>query len=207
MNLPFIYRNHDKPNSEKLDRLFKILSNLGFEYKKHNIDDGIYTKSLQSILNQVEGTPSEKIISSLMLKSMAKANYSNENIGHFGLASQFYTHFTSPIRRYPDLIVHRLLRTYLFNKSLDLKTINKYDNMLYEIGVSTSKSERTAIDLEREVEDIKKAEYVVKMTFPQKALISSVTSFGVFVELENTSVTGINESGAFPPLAEVAPLL
>src|SRR5699024_6076578 len=143
--------------------------------------------ALQKVIEEVQGKPEEMIVSKLMLRSMKQAKYDPKSIGHFGLASQFYTHFTSPIRRYPDLTVHRLIRTYLFEKKMDQSTMDQWKEKMPEIARHTSEAERTAVDAERDVDDMKKAEYMLdKIGEEYTGVISSVTSFGMFVEFENT---------------------
>ncbi len=152
---------------------------------------------LQALLRDVDGTKYDKVINMLMLRSMAKAVYSETNDGHYGLAFANYTHFTSPIRRYPDTTVHRLLRTYLFFKNTDAKTIAHVKAILPDIADATSKSERVAMLCEREVMDMKKAEFMVPHigeTF--EAVISTLTRFGMFVELPNT-VEGLVHISSF----------
>src|SRR5699024_7116925 len=147
----------------------------------------VHPQALQKVIEKVQGEKEEMIVSKLMLRSMKQAKYDPQSIGHFGLASEFYTHFTSPIRRYPDLIVHRLIRTYLIDKQMDKKTIDHWKNNLPEIARHTSEMERAAVDTERETDDLKKAEYMEdKIGEEFEGVISSVTSFGMFVELENT---------------------
>jgi len=184
LNLPFIYRVHDKPKEEKIERLLRMSAALGYKVKGKK---EITNLELQKLLDNVKGSPAEKGVNLLMLRSMQKAIYSENNIGHYGLAFSHYTHFTSPIRRYPDLIVHRLLREYLFmdNKSLDI--INYYTEKMPEIAEQTSKCERLAVKLEREVVDMKKAEYISKYINKEfDGIISSVTGFGVYITLPNT---------------------
>ncbi len=184
MNLPFIYRVHEEPKAEKLEKLITMAKALGFSVKGKKT---ITHQALQKLLKKVEDTASEKGINMLALRSMQKAEYSPHNLGHFGLAFSHYTHFTSPIRRYPDLMVHRLLRTYLLEKKLDKETIHHYDDLMMSIAKDTSKKERNAINLERDVLDMKKAEYMadkIGQTF--EGQISSVTSFGLYVSLPNT---------------------
>ena len=184
LNLPFIYRVHDKPKEDKIERLLRMTAALGYKVKgKREISN----LELQKLLDSVKGSPAEKGINLLMLRSMAKAIYSENNIGHYGLAFSHYTHFTSPIRRYPDLIVHRLLREYLFMDNQSLEVINYYSEEMPEIASSTSKSERLAVQLEREVVDMKKAEYISKYINKEfDGIISSVTGFGIYVTLPNT---------------------
>ena len=138
------------------------------------------------ITEAVHGKPEHAAINTMMLRSLQKARYSEESLGHFGLAAEFYTHFTSPIRRYPDLVVHRLIRRYLFDQDLSKETLDYYTAIMPEIGEQTSKRERDAIDAEREVEDMKKAEYMEKhIGETYTGMISGVTKFGMFVELPN----------------------
>ncbi|KFZ26711.1 MAG: Ribonuclease R [Candidatus Izimaplasma bacterium HR2] len=184
LNLPFIYRVHDKPKEEKIERLLRMSAALGFKVKGKK---EITNLELQKLLDNVKGSPAEKGINLLMLRSMQKAIYSENNIGHYGLAFTHYTHFTSPIRRYPDLIVHRLLREYLFMDNQSLDVINYYTDEMPDIATSTSKSERQAVLLEREVVDMKKAEYISKYINKEfDGIISSVTGFGIYVTLPNT---------------------
>lgn len=184
MNLPFIYRVHEKPTEEKLNRLLNMASALGFQVKAKN---EISNFELQKLVDKVHGTEAEKGINLLMLRSMQKAIYSELNLGHYGLSFKFYTHFTSPIRRYPDLIVHRLLREYLFKGNQSTEVIDYYAEKMKEIAAKTSETERRAVLLEREVVDMKKAEYIsgyINKRFD--GIIGSVTSFGLYVSLPNT---------------------
>ena len=184
MNLPFIYRIHEYPKEEKIRSFLGFVSGLGY-HVNGNVKD-FSPKSLQNILGQLEDKPEFKILSTLLLRSMQKAVYKPENLGHYGLASSCYTHFTSPIRRYPDTTVHRLLRTYLFDGKLDMATIRKWEEKLVYIADHSSERERASVDCEREVEDMKMAEYMEKHIGEEfEGMISSVTSFGLFVELDN----------------------
>ena len=184
LELPFIYRVHESPKEEKLERLLTMSQALGFKVKAKS---EITHKELQKLLQRVEDTASEKGMNLMMLRSMQKAIYSPSNLGHFGLAFDHYTHFTSPIRRYSDLIVHRLLREYFFNKNQTEKTIKHYDSIMRDIANQTSTKEREAIGLERDVLDMKKAEYMSQFIGEKfKGTISSVTAFGVYVGLPNT---------------------
>ena len=127
------------------------------------------------------------VISTMMLRSMQQARYDDVNLGHFGLSAEHYTHFTSPIRRYPDLIVHRLIRKYLIDKTMDDKTLNKWEEALPEIADHTSQRERRAIEAERDTDELKKAEYMVQHIGEEyEGIISSVANFGMFIELPNT---------------------
>ncbi len=185
MDVPFIYRVHEHPKPEKLERFHKLARALGYEIK--GTKDHVHPKALQMITEAVQGKPEHAAINTMMLRSLQKAKYSEESLGHFGLAAEFYTHFTSPIRRYPDLIVHRLIRRYLFEQDLSNETLTYYNSIMPEIGVQTSKRERDAIDAEREVEDMKKAEYMTQFIDEEfEGVISSVTKWGMYVELPNT---------------------
>ena len=184
MNLPFIYRVHEYPKEEKIRSFLGFVSGLGYKITG-NIKDFKPT-TMQNILEQLKDKPEYKILSTLLLRSMQKAVYRPENLGHYGLASSCYTHFTSPIRRYPDTTVHRLLRTYLFDKNIDMKTIKKWEEKLVYVAEHSSERERASIDCEREVEDMKMAEYMEKHIGEEfEGMISSITSFGMFVELDN----------------------
>ena len=184
MNLPFIYRVHEYPKEEKIRSFLTFVSSLGYSVNG-NIKD-VKPTTMQKILAQLEDKPEFKILSSLLLRSMQKAVYKSENLGHYGLASSCYTHFTSPIRRYPDLSVHRLLHTYLFDGKIDMPTIRKWEERLVYIAEHSSEKERASVDCEREVDDMKMAEYMEKHIGEEfEGMISSITSFGMFVELPN----------------------
>ena len=184
MNLPFIYRVHEYPKEEKIKSFLSFLQTLGYT-TYGNIKD-VSPKNIQKLLNFLKDKKEFKILSSLLLRNMQKAVYLPQNLGHFGLASKCYTHFTSPIRRYPDTTVHRLLRTYLFNNDLSSNTINKWEEKLIYISDHSSVTERVSVDCEREVEDMKMAEYMEKHIGEEfSGMISSVTNFGLFVELDN----------------------
>lgn len=184
MELPFIYRIHGKPNEEKIESFSQFLKTLGIsiQYNKNEITP----KDMQRVLDSLKENKLFHLLSNLLLRSMQKAVYDKNNIGHFGLASKCYTHFTSPIRRYPDQTVHRLLRTYLFQKKLDPETIRYWDLKLISIAEHSSEKERNAISCEREVDDMKKAEYMMKHIGEEyEGMITSVLNFGMFVELDN----------------------
>ena len=184
MNLPFIYRVHEYPKEEKIKSFLSFVSGLGYTVTG-NIKDCKPT-TIQNILKQLDDKPEYKILSSLLLRSMQKAVYKPENLGHYGLGSTCYTHFTSPIRRYPDTTVHRLLRTYLIEGKMDMATIKKWEEKLIYVSEHSSSRERASVDCEREVEDMKMAEYMEKHIGEHFiGMISSVTSFGMFVELDN----------------------
>ncbi|MBM7690994.1 ribonuclease R [Peribacillus deserti] len=185
MDVPFIYRIHEDPKEDKLRRFFEFITNFGYIVK--GSANSIHPRALQEIIEAVEGKPEEMVISTVMLRSMQQAKYDPESLGHFGLSADYYTHFTSPIRRYPDLIVHRLIRTYLIEGKLDAQTRAKWGTMLPEIAKHTSERERRAVDAERETDDLKKAEFMMdKIGEEYDGIIGSVTSFGMFVELSNT---------------------
>jgi len=185
LDVPFIHRIHEDPDEGKLQHFFEFLAGLGHRVK--GTANEIHPRALQKVLDKVQGQPEEMIVSKLMLRSMKQAKYDPESIGHFGLSTEFYTHFTAPIRRYPDLTVHRLIRTYLLNKQMDQETLDTWENELPDIARHTSEMERAAVEAEREVDDLKKAEYMSdKIGEQYTGAISSVTNFGLFVELENT---------------------
>lgn len=184
MELPFIYRVHDLPNAEKIEDFMNLVKALG--YTIHTSINEITPKSMQRLLNELKDKPEFSILSSLLLRSMKKAEYSKTNIGHFGLASTDYTHFTSPIRRFPDLTVHRLLKKYLIEKDFSMSTINYLENNLVDIAEHSSERELASINAERDVADMKMAEYMESHIGEEYiGTISSVTNFGFFVELDN----------------------
>ena len=184
MDLPFIYRVHGAPNSDKIDDFTNLLKALGYTLKTRTLD--MTPKTMQNVLKELDDKPEFKILSSLLLRSMRKAEYSKENIGHFGLASKAYTHFTSPIRRFPDLTVHRLLKKYLVEKDFSMATINYLNNALVSIAEHSSEREVAAQNAERDVDDMKMAEYMESHIGEiYEGVISSVTSFGFFVKLPN----------------------
>lgn len=185
MDVPFIHRIHEDPDEGKLESFFEFLASLGIAVK--GTANEVHPRALQKVLEQIKDEPEEMIVSKLMLRSMKQAKYAPQSVGHFGLATQFYTHFTAPIRRYPDLIVHRLIRTYLFNQDMDKNTLSYWRENLPDIAKHTSEMERRAVDAERETDDLKKAEFMLdKIGEEFDGIISSVTNFGMFVELENT---------------------
>lgn len=184
MNLPFIYRVHEYPKQERIQNFLAFVSNLGY-HVTGNIKDNKPT-TVQHILNCLKDKKEFPILSSLLLRSMQKAVYLPQNLGHYGLASPCYTHFTSPIRRYPDTTVHRLLRTYLFNHDMSPQTLHHWEEKLIFVADHSSAMERASIDCEREVEDMKMAEYMEEHIGEEYiGMISSVMSFGMFVQLDN----------------------
>lgn len=184
MDLPFIYRVHDIPNSEKITKFLNLVSALG--YKVNGKIKDLTPISMQKLLEQLKDVPEYKVLSNMLLRSMRKAVYQKENIGHFGLGSKCYTHFTSPIRRYPDLEVHRLLRKYLYENKIDNETIDYYNANLDYIAEQASEREQASVDAEREVDDMKMAEYMENHIGEEfDGVISGVENFGFFVELDN----------------------
>ncbi|WP_412973373.1 ribonuclease R [Niallia circulans] len=185
MQVPFIYRIHEDPKEEKLRRFFEFITNFGYIVK--GTANSVHPRALQEIIESVQGTPEEMVISTVMLRSMQQAKYYPESLGHFGLSTEFYTHFTSPIRRYPDLIVHRLIRTYLIEGDISSATQEKWNSRLTEIAEHSSSMERRSVEAERETDELKKSEYMLdKIGKEYDGIISSVTNFGMFVELTNT---------------------
>ena len=184
MNLPFIYRIHEYPKEEKIRSFLGFIGTLGY-HLNGDVKD-LRPKTIQRVLDFLRDKKEFKILSSLLLRSMQKAIYSPTNLGHYGIASTCYTHFTSPIRRYPDTTVHRLLHTYLFDGKIDMQTIKKWEEKLVFVADHSSEKERASVDCEREVEDMKMAEYMEQHIGESfEGMISSITNFGMFVELDN----------------------
>lgn len=184
LHVPFIYRIHETPKEEKIKSFFEMLSGLGVEVTGKVTD--IKPKMLQKILKKVAGKPEEPMVSVMLLRSMQQAKYSPEPLGHFGLAAKDYTHFTSPIRRYPDLMAHRMIHYYAEN-GLGEASQAKFQAELPEVSQYSSQAERRAIDAERDTDAMKKAEYMADHVGEEfDAVVSSVTKFGMFVELPNT---------------------
>lgn len=184
-NLPFIYRIHEEPSEQKLTNFTNLVANLGYPLATGT--DKVSAKMLQQVLKAATGTDAEAAISTMLLRSMQKARYSDVCEGHYGLGAQYYTHFTSPIRRYPDLVVHRCIREFLIQKQVDEKTQTTWKLSLPEIAEQTSIAERRSIDCERDVNDMKKAEFMLDYIGEKfNGIVSSVTNFGIFVELPNT---------------------
>lgn len=185
LNQPFIFRTHEDPDEGKLRNFLEFITNFGYVVKGTASD--IHPRALQTLLEQVKDTPEEIVISKVMLRSMKQAKYDAQNIGHFGLAAEYYTHFTSPIRRYPDLIVHRLIRDWIHNGPMDQERKEEWREKLPDIARHTSEQERVAVEAERETDDLKKAEYMAdKIGEEFEGIVSSVTNFGMFIELPNT---------------------
>ncbi|KRL02991.1 ribonuclease R [Liquorilactobacillus capillatus] len=184
LKVPFIYRIHEKPKAEKMLAFFEALSGLGIEATGSSSD--VKPKMLQNILKKAAGKPEEAMVSTMLLRSMQQAKYADQPVGHFGLGADDYTHFTSPIRRYPDLLVHRLIRFYEEN-GVNAETKEEYKEEIPEIATHSSQMERRAIDAERDTDAMKKAEYMADHVGEEfEAVVSSVTKFGMFVSLQNT---------------------
>ncbi len=187
LQAPFIYRNHEAPDLDKVKELNKMLFNFGYKIKISK-EDIIYPNEFAKILDDVKGKEEEKVVANIILRTLRVAKYEAENKGHFGIASKYYCHFTSPIRRYPDLFIHRIISKYLENDYLVNEFwIKKYEKRAAKRADNCSERERTATKVEREAEDIKKAEFMEnKIGNEYDGIISSITNFGIFVELDNT---------------------
>ncbi len=182
-NMPFVYRIHEDPDEEKLQHFSEFIYNLGYSLKSTK---EVHPRALQAILEKVEGKKEETVVSTLLLRSMMQAKYSPQCVGHFGLAARYYCHFTSPIRRYPDLMIHRIIKEFI-NGKIDGKRIERLNTIVEYAAKQSSDMERVAQEAEREVDDLKKAEYMSERIGEEfQGIISSVTSFGFFVELHNT---------------------
>ena len=182
--LPFLYRTHDYPDPEKMKRLGTFINNFGYTIRTQNGE--VHPKELQKLLDKIEGTPEEALISRLTLRSMKQAKYTAVCTGHFGLAANYYTHFTSPIRRYPDLQIHRIIKENL-RRGLSDRRFAHYDSILPEVAVQCSSMERRADEAERETDKLKKCEYMSKRIGKEyDGVISGVTNWGLYVELPNT---------------------
>ncbi|WP_332407110.1 ribonuclease R [Lactococcus laudensis] len=180
--LPFIYRVHEHPKADKLTRFIDFASVFGIPLK--GTPEKMQSKDLQDFMLKIKGQPGEMVLSTMLLRSMQQARYDEDNLGHFGLAAEYYTHFTSPIRRYPDLLVHRLIRA---ESHPTTEVIEHFEEIIPEVAKLTSSRERRAIDAERAVEAMKKAEYMESYVGTEyDVTISSVTRFGFFVSLPNT---------------------
>lgn len=186
LDAPFIYRVHEEPDLEKVQELNKFLFNFGMKIKANK--DNIYPKEFSKILEEIKGKEEEKVVSNLVLRTLKVARYEAENKGHFGIASKYYCHFTSPIRRYPDLFIHRIISKYLEeNYDVSQKWVEAYKQEAIDRAKQSSEREKIATQVEREAEDIKKSEYMESRIGEEyEGIVSSITSFGMFVELENT---------------------
>ena len=186
----FVYRIHDLPDEERLQELSVFLKAFGYEL---NVDGGVDPKEINKLIKEVEGKPEEELVKTSLIRSMAKAEYSTKNIGHFGLAFKFYTHFTSPIRRYPDLLVHRLLEAHLKDEPVSRKELQKYQSF----ALNASEQEVNAAEAERESKKYKMVEFMLDKVgeeFP--AIISSVVDWGLYVSLKETGIEGLVRLGS-----------
>ena len=184
LQAPFLYRIHEKPDADKIANLSAFIR--GFGYTLHTKKEEVHPKEIQKLLVKIEGTGEESVITRLALRSMMQAKYSTECLGHFGLACDYYSHFTSPIRRYPDLQIHRIIKDYLRGRMNDTR-IQHYKEILDEVAKATSQAERRADEAERETDKLKKAQYMENHIGEEyEGIISGVTAWGMFVELPNT---------------------
>lgn len=182
--LPFVYRVHDTPDPEKIKKLSLFINNFGYSLRIGQ--DEIHPKELQKLLEKIEDSPQEALISRLTLRSMKRAKYSTAGTGHFGLATKYYCHFTSPIRRYPDLQIHRIIKENLRGRLLE-KRVEHYEQILPQVASAASELERRAEEAERETEKLKKVEFMSGHIGEEfEGVISSITNWGIYVELENT---------------------
>lgn len=186
LKVPFLYRIHEDPDPEKLQNFMAFAANFGYHVKGRG--NSVHPRALQDLLEQIQGTKEQTVISTMMLRSMKQAKYDAESTGHFGLAAEFYSHFTSPIRRYPDLVIHRVMREVIENGGALTEKRHEYlASRMPEIAQQSSERERVAVEAERDTEQLKKAEFMQdKVGEEFDAMVSSVTSFGMFIELENT---------------------
>ncbi|MBS5467966.1 MAG: ribonuclease R [Lacrimispora saccharolytica] len=191
--VPFLYRTHEKPDEDRMKRLGTFINNFGYTLRMPGGE--VHPKELQKLLDKVEGTPEEALISRLTLRSMKQAKYTTANTGHFGLSARYYTHFTSPIRRYPDLQIHRIIKESLHG-GLTGKRVSHYERILPQVAVQTSALERRADEAERETDKLKKVQYMEQFIGQEfEGVISGVTNWGFYVELPNTveGLVHINE--------------
>ncbi len=195
LDIPFVYRTHEKPDPEKLMKLSTFIRNFGYHIKLSG--EEIHPKELQKLLGKIEDTDEETLISRLTLRSMKQAKYTVECSGHFGLACQYYCHFTSPIRRYPDLQIHRIIKEQLRGR-LQEERLRHYEEKLPEVAKHSSKMERRAEEAERETDKLKKAEYMEERIGEiYEGVISGITQWGIYVELQNT-IEGLIHVSALP---------
>ena len=186
LEAPFIYRVHEEPDTEKVNALNKFLFNFGYKIKSNK--EKVYPKAFAEVLEKVKGREEEMVVSNLILRTLKVARYESENKGHFGIASKYYCHFTSPIRRYPDLFIHRIISKYIDNSYiLNEKNLEKYKEQATKYSQTSSEREKIAQKVEREAIAIKKTEYMQnKIGKEYEGIVSGITAFGMFVELENT---------------------
>lgn len=186
LEVPFLYRTHETPDTEKIEKLATFIHNFGYHIKIKTSDHEVHPKEIQKLLASIEGTEEEALIARLALRSMKQAKYSVECTGHFGLACDCYCHFTSPIRRYPDLQIHRIIKEQLRGRLME-KRLEHYREILPEVAKQTSKLERRADEAERETDKLKKAQYMKKhIGETLEGIISGITAWGIYVELPNT---------------------
>jgi len=181
---PFIYRVHEEPDSDRMLSFAQFIANFG--YRLRGKMNHVHPKALQAVLEEIADTPEEQVISTIMLRSLKQARYDEQNLGHFGLAAKYYTHFTSPIRRYPDLIVHRMIRKVLLDGPISEQEAAKWRRKMPDVAEHSSVRERIATEAERETDDLKMAQWMaghIGETFD--GIISGVTTFGIFVQLAN----------------------
>ncbi len=184
LEAPFIYRVHEVPDEDKINELNKFLYNFGYKIKGNK--DNIHPKAFAEVIEKIKGTPEERVISNLILRTLKLAKYESENKGHFGIASKYYCHFTSPIRRYPDLFIHRIISKYIA-QNYDIKDKEKYEEQAKRYAEQSSEREKVAQKVERDSISIKMAEFMQdKIGEEYEGIVSSITSFGMFVELQNT---------------------
>lgn len=186
LRVPFLYRIHEDPDSEKLLNFTQFAANFGYVVRGKG--NTVHPRALQTLLEEIQGTKEQTVISTMMLRSMKQAKYDSESLGHFGLAAEYYSHFTSPIRRYPDLVIHRIIREIAEHGGTLTEERHEYLNSrMKEIAQHSSERERVAVDAERDTEQLKKCELMLdKVGEEFEGMVSSVTSFGIFIELENT---------------------
>ena len=186
LEAPFIYRVHETPDLEKINELNKFLFDFGYKIKGSK--ENLHPKEFSKVLEQIKQKPEERVVSTLILRTLKLAKYENKNKGHFGIASRYYCHFTSPIRRYPDLFIHRIISNYLENRyNVKEKWKQEYINIADSVANQSSEREKIAQKAQRDSLDLKKAEYMQdKIGNIYEGIISSVTNFGIFVELQNT---------------------
>lgn len=182
LEIPFLYRIHEEPEEERLNSLNKTIRHLGYKLNTQNLS----SRDVQELIEEVHGKEEELFVSTLVLRSMRKAKYDSEQNIHFGLASSYYSHFTSPIRRYADLSIHRIIKDFL-KGDLNERVISNLEENLPQVAEHISATEKSAQEAERMVESIKMAEYMLdRIGQEYEGIISSITNFGIFVQLENT---------------------
>jgi len=187
LRVPFLYRIHENPDAEKLMKFVQFAANFGHTIKGKG-GSAIHPRALQTLLEDIQGTKEQTVISTVLLRSMKQARYDAESLGHFGLAAEFYSHFTSPIRRYPDLVIHRVMREVFENGgTLSEARLEALGARMPDIAQQSSERERVAVEAERDTDKLKKAEYMLERIGEEyDGMISGVTSFGIFIELDNT---------------------